>query len=69
MLTKHGVSTTQARGIEKCERYLDVHGKERMQYDYRLYNGQLFSCIGDDIVDCREKRNAWMKSHGFGAFS
>lgn len=33
---------------------------KRMQYDYRTPEGELFSCVGKDIEDCRRKRNEWI---------
>jgi len=37
--------------------------RTRVQYDYRTPEGDLFSCIGLDLADCRRKRDHWLK-HG-----
>ncbi len=33
---------------------------KRMQYDYRTPAGDLFSCVGSDLNDCRRKRDEWL---------
>ncbi len=40
---------------------LRAKGK-RWQYDYRHTDGELFSCIGHSLEQCREKRDEWLKS-------
>lgn len=36
---------------------------KRMQYDYRTLEGELFSCIGTNLEDCRRKRNEWISKN------
>lgn len=33
---------------------------ERVQYDYRMESGELFSCIGSSLDSCRAKRDLWL---------
>lgn len=35
---------------------------KRVQYDYRTPEGELFSCVGKDIEDCRRKRDEWVRT-------
>lgn len=30
------------------------------QYDYRTPEGELFSCVGSNLDDCRRKRDEWL---------
>jgi len=32
------------------------------QYDYRHHDGELFSCVGKSLEDCRSKKAAWIKA-------
>ena len=60
-LTKNGVSTTQGLGQENYEHYYsEVAKKELCDYDYRDFDGELFSCIRPTLTECRERRNAWL---------
>lgn len=34
----------------------------RVQYDYRHTDGELFSCVGSTLEDCRQRRNRWLSS-------
>ena len=36
---------------------------KRVQYDYRTPEGELFSCVGKDIEDCRRKRDEWVRTN------
>nr|DAT61953.1 MAG TPA: hypothetical protein [Caudoviricetes sp.] len=33
---------------------------KRVQYDYRTPEGDLFSCVGQSLDDCRRKRDEWL---------
>lgn len=33
---------------------------KRWQYDYRTESGELFSCIGESLDNCRAKRDLWL---------
>jgi len=33
---------------------------ERVQYDYRDYDGELFSCIKPTLDECRAERDRWL---------
>lgn len=46
-------------GQENWEEFTH-RGREYFQYDYRHANGQLFSCVGDSLDECREKRQKWI---------
>lgn len=35
-------------------------GTEYYQYDYRHTNGELFTCIGKSLEECRQKREVWL---------
>lgn len=37
-------------------------GKKRIQYDYRTVGGELFSCVGKTLEDCRNKRDKFLDS-------
>ena len=36
---------------------------KRVQYDYRTPEGELFSCVGKDIEDCRRTRDEWVRTN------
>jgi len=46
-------------GKEHYEPFVE-RGKKYYQYDYRANSGELFSCVGKDLVSCRKKRDKWM---------
>lgn len=48
--------------LEDSESYEEFysHGKKRVQYDYRTPDGDLFSCIADNLTSAREKRERWL---------
>lgn len=37
-------------------------GQQRVQYDYRHTDGELFSCIAPSLDEARKRRDAWIKS-------
>jgi hypothetical protein len=59
------------RGTSTCllgqEQYEDYYDRLlhvwRCQYDYRTPQGNLFSCVGRDLKDCRSKRDDWLKKN------
>ena len=52
---------TLQNGTEQYEKYYsDVVRKNLVQYDYRDYDGSLFTCVAKDIETCRQKRNEWL---------
>ena len=36
-------------------------GPKLCQYDYRHYDGELFSCVGKTLDECRAKKSAWIE--------
>lgn len=63
-LTVNGISTCP-QGEEKYE-YFNITPRRRQmgrrcQYDYRDNDGELFSCIGHNLEQCREKRDRWLE--------
>lgn len=54
-----GCSTTGV-GEEQYEYYTGSDGTEKIQYDYRHIDGQLFSCITTSLEKARMKRNNWL---------
>ena len=49
-------------GEEKFETFkMRSNRKTYIQYDYRTMNGDLFSCIGTTLEQCRKKRDAWLE--------
>ena len=69
-LNKNGVSTTRALGTENFETFAHpfVKNCNLIQYDYRHTNGQLFTCVGGSLKQCRERRNAWLHINETGEF-
>lgn len=62
---KKGSSTCQP-GMEQFEDYKSTFMKKKMvQYDYRTTAGVLFSCIGDTVDECRQKRDRWLTYYGY----
>ena len=61
MMTVNGISTTRSPGQEQYQEYRSrVNKKVMVQYDYRHTDGELFSCVGKSLAECRDKRNAWL---------
>ena len=63
-LNKNGVSITQTPGEEK---YLQCcfgafRGQIFYQYDYRHFNGNLFSTLAKTVEECRRQRDEWLKA-------
>ena len=62
-MTKNGVTTTKRAGSEQYQtfRYLNRTKHTTVilfQYDYRYTWGELFSCVGKSLEDCRSQRDA-----------
>lgn len=57
----NGCSTCKL-GKEKYSTFIAgaFRGTEYYQYDYRHTNGELFSCVGTSLQQCREKRDKWI---------
>jgi hypothetical protein len=41
-------------------------GPERCQYDYRDFDGELFSCVAVSLEAAREKRERWLAGRSAG---
>ena len=50
-------------GCEQHEYFYDARGKRRCQYDYRHYDGTLYSCVKNDLTSCIAAKNAWLEDH------
>ena len=51
-------------GEEQHESYYpaSLRGKQkRVQYDYRHWDGELFSCVGKTLADCHAKCDEWIQ--------
>lgn len=59
-MNENGISLCKT-GEEKYERY-SFRGQKYIQYDWRCHTGELFSCVGKNLADCRMKRDI----HFFG---
>ena len=47
-MTENGVSTCRKAGSEQFEKFQTGFGRRKrtlVQYDYRAYDGELFSCV------------------------
>ena len=54
-----------AAGNENYETFSTQIGRKRVkrvQYDYRHTDGELFSCVGNTLEDCRQRRDKWLKA-------
>ena len=63
-MTENGVTTTNTPGTEQYETFTrKTRGKTKRyyQYDYRHYDGKLFSCIKPTLEQCRNERDRWLK--------
>lgn len=59
---KNGCSTT-AKGEEKYETFYSPNKKIKLfQYDFRSNSGELFSCVGVSLAECRKKKKEWLES-------
>lgn len=64
-LTQNGITTTTEPGQEQWETFtahLSRRPEQRIQYDYRHPDGQLFSCVKKTLAECRAARDQWLKS-------
>jgi len=62
-MTENGVTTTNAPGMEQYETFTRKVGgktKEYCQYDFRNYDGELFSCVKPTLAQCRAARDEWI---------
>lgn len=54
-----------ASGKENYTTFTAMGRKSRgtvfLQYDYRTPEGELFSCVGQSLEDCRQKRDKWLE--------
>jgi len=47
------------KGGESYEFFDTRHG-QRIQYDYRTWDGELFSCVAETMKEARQKRDKWI---------
>lgn len=47
-------------GQEQHENFTAANKKRYTQYDYRDLNGELFSCVGKSLEECRRKKAEWL---------
>ena len=63
-ITANGVSTTKMPGQEQYRKLNNglkgIRRKTYFQYDYRDFNGELFSCVKPTLEACRAARDAWL---------
>ena len=52
---------------EKYQGYTDCRGRRCYQYDYRAYDGTLFSCVRHTLNECVDARDKWLKERGVEA--
>ena len=65
-MTINGLSTTTAPRTEQYEKFYSArHGRkvQRIMYDYRASNGDLFSTVAPTLRECRIRRDAWLATH------
>ena len=65
-MTINGVSTTTAPRTEQYEKFYSAgHGRkvQRIMYDNRASNGDLFSTVAPTLRECRHRRDAWLAAH------
>lgn len=63
-MNENGCSTCQA-GFENYETYESRVGRrivKMVQYDFRTEDGELFSCCGRTLEECRERRDKWLET-------
>ena len=46
-------------GESQYEYYTDCRRKRRCQYDYRITDGHLFSCVRNTLEECEQARKEW----------
>lgn len=50
-------------GQEQYEEfYSDISNKKLIQYDYRHYNGELYSVVKKSLEECRIAKDEWVYS-------
>lgn len=49
-------------GCEQMQNFKDHRGKDRIQYDYRDFDGQVFSCIAGNQEECVARKDAWLSA-------
>lgn len=48
-------------GEEQYESYRsNVAKRDKVQYDYRHFDGQLFSCVKNSLEECWDARDKWL---------
>ena len=60
----NGCSTCPV-GKENYEFFIVNLGRktyEKVQYDYRHTDGELFSCVANSLDEAREKKDNWLKN-------
>ena len=62
-LNKNGVSITQTPGEEKFVKCRLGAFREQIyfQYDYRHFDGELFSTVAKTLAECRRRRDGWIE--------
>lgn len=48
------------KGQEQYEKYIAHNSNPLYQYDYRSEEGELFSCVGHSLEECRRKKDRWL---------
>ncbi len=56
----NGCSTCPAGGERYEEYYSPTLDRNRVQYEYRTWDGTLFTCIANSLVEARDKRDRWL---------
>lgn len=57
-------------GEEQYEEYYSsILKKNLVQYDYRHFNGKLFSCVKPSLERCRLARDEWIENSGHAVTS
>ena len=60
MKTDRNGCSTCPTGEERYEEFTSRKGMKFIQYEYRHANGELFSCVGKTLEQCRDARNKWL---------
>jgi hypothetical protein len=58
---KNGCSIT-ANDQEQYEVFYSPKKIKLYQYDFRTSEGNLFSCVGQSLAECRKKKNEWLQA-------
>lgn len=62
-MTVNGVTTTKTPGQEQFETFTRKVGRQTKRYysyDFRDYDGELFSCVKPTLDACRAARDEWV---------